>query len=325
MSSIFGQISKFFAFVIIIVALIIIHFWYIILPIIGIMVGVYLYYKHQQIEQEKERIREEGIRERIMREIIIKEERIREEGIREKRIREEGIREKRIRDKKLEKERLEKERLEKERIQKEQEEKQIREEEEERKIKEKKLLVETRLEKFKISRKEANLIFGKTWEKRLEKHDGEFIKEIIRVGEKLGGSESYRIKISSIMEKALDLMDICMHDIVGKMNNWDDIDYENWEENWQDVRDTWKKEKHYYQNNEDDSSEENSKEENSSDYSKYYEILGLRMGATIMEIKMQYRTLIKKFHPDKNTSPDAEEKCKEIIDAYNKLTEMLAR
>lgn len=310
MSSIFGQISKFFAFVIIIVALIIIHFWYIILPIIGIMVGVYLYYKHQQIEQEKEeRIREERIR----------EEGIREKRIREREIREEGIRKKRIRDKKLEKERLEKER-----IQKEQEEKQIRGEEE-RKIKEKKLLVETRLEKFKISRKEANLIFGKTWEKRLEKPDGEFIKEIIRVGEKLGGSESYRIKISSIMEKALDLMDICMHDIVGKMNNWDDIDYDNWEENWQDVRDTWKKEKHYYQNNEDDSSEENSKEENSSDYSKYYEILGLRMGATIMEIKMQYRTLIKKFHPDKNMSPDAEEKCKEIIDAYNKLTEMLAR
>ena len=294
MSSIFGQISKLFAFVIIIVALIFIHFWYIILPILGIIIGVYLYHKHQQIEKEKEeRIRKRRITERIIREEKIKDEK------------------------------LEQERLEKERIQREEEEKQIREEQE-RKIKEKKLLVESRLEKFKISRKEANLIFGKTWEKRLEKPDEEFIKEIVRVTDKIGESKNYRIKVSSIMEKVFDLIEICMHEILGKMNNWDDIDHENWEEDWQDVRDTWKKQKYYYQNNEDDHSEENSKEKNSSDYSKYYEILGLRIGATIKEIKMQYRTLIKKFHPDKNMSPGAEEKCKEIIDAYNKLTEMLA-
>ena len=122
------------------------------------------------------------------------------------------------------------------------------------------------------------------------------------------------------MEKVFDIIDLCMHQIWGKMQDWDDIDYENWEEDWQDVRDTWKKERHYYQDHEEENSSYNTE---TNDFQKYYDILGLKVGATIKEIKAQYRKLIKKFHPDRNNSPDAEKKCREIIEAYDKLVETL--
>jgi molecular chaperone DnaJ len=48
----------------------------------------------------------------------------------------------------------------------------------------------------------------------------------------------------------------------------------------------------------------------------YYEILGLDRNASKDDIKKSYRKLALKFHPDKNPSKDAEEKFKEISEAY---------
>lgn len=49
----------------------------------------------------------------------------------------------------------------------------------------------------------------------------------------------------------------------------------------------------------------------------YYEVLGLKRGATPEEIKKGYRTLAFKYHPDRNQGdPSAEEKFKEAGEAY---------
>lgn len=53
----------------------------------------------------------------------------------------------------------------------------------------------------------------------------------------------------------------------------------------------------------------------------YYEILGVPRNATKEQIKDAYRRLAMQYHPDRNKSPDAEEKFKEISEAYAVLSD----
>ncbi|XP_072989584.1 uncharacterized protein [Typha latifolia] len=53
----------------------------------------------------------------------------------------------------------------------------------------------------------------------------------------------------------------------------------------------------------------------------YYATLNLSRNATLQEIKSSYRNLARKYHPDMNKGPGAEEKFKEISAAYEVLSD----
>lgn len=55
------------------------------------------------------------------------------------------------------------------------------------------------------------------------------------------------------------------------------------------------------------------------EYKDYYKILGVSKNATAAQIKKEYRKLARKFHPDVNKAANAEEKFKELGEAYEVL------
>ncbi|MFT4941296.1 MAG: curved DNA-binding protein [Paraglaciecola sp.] len=61
------------------------------------------------------------------------------------------------------------------------------------------------------------------------------------------------------------------------------------------------------------------------DFKDYYKILGVDESAELKEIKKAYRKMALKFHPDMNAAADAEEKFKEVAEAYEVLKDTSRR
>lgn len=55
------------------------------------------------------------------------------------------------------------------------------------------------------------------------------------------------------------------------------------------------------------------------EYKDYYQILGLKRDATAEEVKKAYRRAARKYHPDVSKEPNAEERFKEVQEAYEVL------
>lgn len=57
----------------------------------------------------------------------------------------------------------------------------------------------------------------------------------------------------------------------------------------------------------------------------FYEVLGVSRGASSDEIQQAYRKLARKYHPDVNKDPEAEERFKELNEAYSVLSDPKTR
>src|SRR5512136_537093 len=57
------------------------------------------------------------------------------------------------------------------------------------------------------------------------------------------------------------------------------------------------------------------------DKKDYYEILGVARDSSEKDLKGAYRKLAMKYHPDRSSEPDAEERFKEISEAYAVLSD----
>lgn len=266
------------------IVLAIIQIWYIILPIIVIIIGGYLLFRYYENKEQKRQRRA-----RIQREIIARQNREKEQ----KRL----IEENKIKEKK---------RLEEQKKKEEQERKRLYEEEQKR--------IKSRLDLFSFTESEAEILFGKTWKKRLAKPEKEFMEqEVGRIATKLEENAAQLLpKIIDFADKVFDMIDYYVQ-IRGKERGWSEIDFENWKEDWDDVRATWRETRDQYSSKKQEKTRDNSED--------YYEILGISRNYSIKEIKVHYRKLMLKFHPDRNSSTNAEQKCKKINEAYEILSD----
>jgi len=57
----------------------------------------------------------------------------------------------------------------------------------------------------------------------------------------------------------------------------------------------------------------------------YYKVLGISKDASEAEVKKAFRSLARQYHPDKNKADDAEEKFREIAEAYEVLSDSKKR
>jgi curved DNA-binding protein len=57
------------------------------------------------------------------------------------------------------------------------------------------------------------------------------------------------------------------------------------------------------------------------DYKDYYDVLGVSRDASQDDIRRAYRKLAREYHPDLNADPDAEERFKELGEAYEVLSD----
>jgi len=57
----------------------------------------------------------------------------------------------------------------------------------------------------------------------------------------------------------------------------------------------------------------------------YYEVLGVPRDADTKTIKNAFRQLARRYHPDTSTEPDAEQRFKEIAEAYGMLSDPAKR
>jgi curved DNA-binding protein CbpA len=194
----------------------------------------------------------------------------------------------------------------------------------EREIKEDR--IQFKLKKFSLTEREVEILFGRIWRQRLARTDEEFFeRELARLVEKIDNDcNSFLNKIGGFAEKFFDLIDYYVIWYNKKYNGWDKFDCENFREDWDEIRELWEQDKYAYQRHYNNAqkkykSQKSETPQEISTISDAFDMLGLEDTATAQQIKGRYRELIIKYHPDKNSSPNAEEMTRKLTLAYDLL------
>jgi len=178
--------------------------------------------------------------------------------------------------------------------------------------------IQKRLAEFNITYAEAEMIFGKTWRSKLAMYDFRLfylIKEL-EINIKYDPYGRYKRKYASVIGKVLAIIKI-----VTDANPDLQRDFEENVTDFGDVNDDtqdYQSEQNYNSHN----SEQHTYESQQDDIDAAFQILELKNTTTHAEIKKKYKELILKYHPDRNVSPNANAKTKEIIAAYNLIMKL---
>ena len=169
-----------------------------------------------------------------------------------------------------------------------------------------------RLEKYKITSEEAKIIFGRTWRAKLGKQEWEFYYTVryIEIDVEFDYNNRARKKFGELYSKVLQIIQIVMEENAdmreeeGKQRNkYSGYSYDD------DFK--WNYDDYDYKNHYDDDPDIDDE-----DIAKAFDTFGLTMESTKEQIKIKYRKLALKFHPDKNKSKDSTVKMTEINKAY---------
>ena len=180
--------------------------------------------------------------------------------------------------------------------------------------------VRRRLEQFNITEQEAEKIFGKRWNYKLGKLDFELYYEIKRIQLKITyQNQAYLRKIGYLYDKVLDIINIVIED----NQDLEEQNQEGYEDYESEQYESYEQDQSNEQYEEESSYEEYTGTNDSDILSKSYKTLGLEPSCSVQQIKTRFRELIKQFHPDKNKSPEANSKTREILEAYENI--MIAR
>jgi len=182
--------------------------------------------------------------------------------------------------------------------------------------------INARLEKFKITSNDAEIIFGKTWKSKLGKPEWSFyfvIKEL-EIDVIFDYKNKFRNKVGHLYSKVLEIIQIVI-DENPEMQQEFEKNFKDFKEKygWGGFWDGFDDQnKHEHSQNDDFS------EVNSEDIAAAYEILGLNQDCTKEQIKSKYRELVLQHHPDKNKSHDTTAKMAEINRAYEMIMGAMA-
>lgn len=193
--------------------------------------------------------------------------------------------------------------------------------------------INERFHKFGITAHDAELIFGKRWERILGKQEIEFFYDVWSIEIKLTYDNygRYRKKLGSLYSKVLEIIRIVDEENPEQARHKGSQSrtyqtFDGSEDLWEEVFDESDAdfEDQYTSTGYDETDSDDYVESGLDDQSKIqwaFTVLGLKEGTAPDDIKKRYKELTLQYHPDRNHSHDATRKMAEINNAYEVLME----